>query len=537
MKPVKLLFSLMMCASLVFSLAACKEKKAVPEDEILCYNITYEPDTLDPQIANDSASRLIIRNIFEGLVRLDENETPCAGVAEFWNVSNHEMTYTFYLRDNAHWQNGDRVTAENFRYGLCRAIMPSTGSPTASTLFCIKNADRINRGELPLSELGVKALDATTLKIELEYPDSDFLTLMASPPAMPCHQQFFEETAGQYGREADKLLSNGAFYIRSSGWEHDKSINLRKNPEYGGKDVPVPAGVNIVIGESPANVCDAILSEELDCYALPGSEVARAQENALNLTSFGDTVWGIAFNTQNEVLAHSEIRRALLSALDRNYLLSSLPDGCTAGDDLIPASARMNGASYREQAGSGFSIAYSSTAKADLQKAMTKLKIDELPKMTILCTNDEATQKIVNNMIETWNKVTGSYLNKNPVSLAELKDDVSDGSFRVVVAPLTAGGDDPINTLSLFTSDSSYNPAQLHDTAYDEMVGKLMLLPEQNALYATIEAEKYLQSNGVFYPLYTESRYYAAAPNVTGIIFHPYGGEVDFFYATKTRDD
>ena len=537
MRIVKILLCITLLISSVPFIASCKQKKQDPADEIIKYNITYEPDTLDPQIANDSASRLIILNIFEGLTRIDSDEKAGAGVAEFWNISDNEKTYTFYLRENARWSNGDPVTAEDFRYGLTRTIMPSTGSPTASELFCIKNAEKVNKGELKISDLGITVIDEHTIKIELEYPQSDFLELLATAPAMPCNKKFFESTRGQYGREDDKLISNGAFYVRESGWEHDKYIYLRKNPKYAGKDKPVPAGVNISISESPRSVCDAILSGDIDCYALPASELKRAKENEFNLTSFGDTVWGISFNSQNEVLSHKEIRYAMFTALDRDYILKELPEGCISTKYIISDAAKLNNSSYRSKADENIFIPYSKTASSDLQNAMKKLKIDSLPKLTILCTDDEATGSIVNNIIETWNKTTGGYINKRPVSEAELKDSVYSGEYRVVIAPLIASGDSPINTLSLFTSDSKYNPACLNDPVYDSMITDLAKLPERNSPEKNVEAEKYLNDNGVFYPLFIESRYYACSPDLTGVIFHPYGAEVDFFYAAKVYEN
>ena len=537
MRFIKIVLCVVVCVALLMTAASCKEETPSPEDEIINYSITYEPDSLDPQIADDSASRLIVLNIFEGLTRLDENEEPTAGVASLWNISDNDTVYTFYLREDAHWQNGEPVTADDFLYGFQRAIMPETGSSSASDLFCIKNAEKINSGEADLSSLGVSVIDETTLKIELEYPEADFLSILASAPAMPCNKKFFTSTGGQYGREPDKLLSNGAFYVRDSGWSHNEYIYLRKNSEYKGKDKPVPAGINITITDTPENICTAILDGTTDCCALPGSELQQAEDNKLNLTSFGDTVWGISFNTKNEVLQHKEIRHALLAALDRKYILKTVPDGCAKTSDIIPDGASINGEDYRTLAGSGLSIDYSDKAKDELQKAMKKLSIDELPKLTILCSDDEPTQKIVNNIIETWNKLTGSYINKRSLSVSELKDAVRSGEYRVIIAPLTADGESPLNTLQFFSSGSSYNTAQLSDSSYDSLLEEIKTSPDSKALTPTVNAEQYLNDNGIFYPLYVESRYYASAPNVTGVIFHPYGAEVDFFYATKIAEE
>lgn len=531
MKSVKRIISMLLCVSAVLCITACKHHEPDPHDEIIYYRVSTDPETLDPQIAEDSVSKMIVMNIFEGLVRINENEEVIPGAAHSWEISQGGTVYTFHIRSDARWNNGDTVIADDFVFGLQRTVQPQTGSSGASSLFSVRNAKKINSGEMDASALGVYAEDELTLRIELESFDPDFLSILATAPAMPCKRGFFEQTRGQYGREPDKLLTNGVFYIRSSGWEHGKYINLRRNYEYSGEKEPIPAGVNIEIAPAPENVCDTILSGSLDCYALPAGELKQATKNGLNLTSFGDTVWGIAFNTENEVLSHPEIRLALLSSLNRSIILSSLPEGCKKQKEIIPDNAEYGGQNYRSAVGSVMSISYSDKASDDLKKAMKKLDIEALPKLTILCTDDEPTQKIVNNLIETWNSLTGSYINKDPVSRSELNDRILSGEYRVVLAPLTSNGDSPVDTLELFCTGSKYNIARLSDKQYDRLIDNIRV--NRSSLDSVVLAEKYLADNGVFYPLYIESRFYASAPNVTGIIFHPYGAETDFILAKK----
>ena len=534
MKTTKKWLCCLLCVTMLLMLPSCKKKSVTPQDEIIYYSIPFEPDSLDPQIANDSSSRLIVMNIYEGLTRLNQSEVPVPGAAECWVISDDETTYTFILRDDACWNNGDKVTAEDFLFGLQRTLDPGTGSEGAPSLYSIKNAEAVHQGKMPMDALGITASDGK-LVIRLEHPDTGFLTTLSTAPAMPCQKKFFDSTQGQYGRDDDKVLSNGPFYVRKSGWSHDEYIHLRKNQSYHGSNEPIPAGINISIAPAPENVCSAISDGTVDCYTLPGSELADARKKGLYLTSFGETVWGIAFNTENEVLQIPEIRRALLAALDRSYVLKEVPDGCSAVTDIIPESVMLDGYSYRSHAPEGLCVPYSESAKEELKKALKKNKIDQLPKLTILCTDDAPTQKIVNNIIETWNAQTGTYNNKNPVSASELNDAVLTGSYRIVVAPLVACGSSPIDTLALFTSSSAYNPARLADKQYDQAVASLDQLKGQALLKKLIETEEYLNDQGIFYPLYTENRYYASAPNVKGIIFHPYGSGIDFFFAEKTE--
>ncbi len=533
MKSLKKFLCLILVLCLGLSVCACDGDTELPEEQIIYYNVDFEPVTLDPQIANDSSSKLIIMNTFEGLVRIDGNNDPIPGAADSWEISKDKLMYTFHLRDGLKWSDGSKLTADDFLYGIQRALTPQTSSPTASTLYSIKNAEKINTGKADISSLGVFVRNSDTVIFQLEYPDSDFLQLLATAPAMPCKKSFFEKTAGQYGREDDKILCNGAFYVREDGWEHDRYIYLRRNEEYVGSDNPVPAGVNITIGETPNDVCKAISDGTIDCGEITSADTDRAEKLGFNLTGFGDTVWGISFNSADELLKDEDIRKSLLSSLDRDYILKDIPDNCMATENIIPDSAQLDGKKYREIAGN-ISFVPAEFPDKLLTKGLKNSGAENITNITILCSDDEKTQLFVNNIIETWNKFTGGYFNKKPVPISELKDRIEYGNYEVVVAPLTIQGNTPLSTLELFESTSKYNTAALENSEYDERIEEIRKNQVSEEVERIIEAEQYLLDSGIFYPLYIENRYYASAGNVNGIIFHPFGAEVDFFHATKT---
>ncbi len=530
---------------IMITMPSCTKKISSPNEQTIYYRITDEPVTLDPQIANDDPSRLVIMNIFEGLVKLDDKNNPVSGAADSWKMN--DMEYVFHIREDAKWSDGSPLTADDFLYGFQRTFMPLTGSQTAQTLFCIKNSEKIKKGQLDISYLGVYAEDEHTLKIQLDHHDPQFLSLLATPPAMPCKKEFFESTAGQYGLEYDKIISNGAFCIARYGWEHEKYIHLSRNDYYIGENNVIPRGVNIDISDSPEDVCSAILNRDIDCYAMDITELEQAKKNKLNLTAFNDTVWGISFNMKNDIFKRSDIRISLLQSLDRNYILKNLPEGCTASEDIVPETARTDNVTYRSFVGRGMGIEFSENAREYFKKAVDALNYHdeeyywyydyeetEFPDINILCTDEPSIQPVVNNIIETWNKLTGKYANKTPVPRDELTDKISSGDYLIAIAPLRPDGESPADTLKLFMSDSEYNTAGLSEENYDTLISDIIRQPDNTSINKMIQAEKYLNDNGIFYPLYTESRYYASAENVSGIIFHPYGAEADFSMAEKS---
>lgn len=533
---IKKTMIIILAVSLAIAAAACKNEPDDPHFNIIYYNIDNEPVTLDPQIANDAGARLVILNIFEGLVRLDKNNDPAPGAAMSWDISTDKMMYTFTLRNNLKWNDGSELTAEDFVYGIKRSLSPETASPTASTLFAIKNAEKFNNGEASEDALGIFSIGNNKLMIQLEYPDSDFLSVLATPPAMPCSEKFFKSSTGQYGRRDDKIISNGAFYVRENGWEHGEYIYIRRNEQYTGENEVIPAGVNITIGKNYDNVCAAVASGTIDCGSISSSETELAKSSGLWLTSFGDTIWGLSFNTQKDPMKSLKLRQALLSSLDRNYILKTIPDGCNKTEYIIPSSAETDGKKYRTLAGDIKFVPSDEPGKL-LKEALTEAGLASVPAITILCPNDEASQSIVNNTIETWNKLTNGYFNKEPVSMSELRDRITDGNFEAAIAPLTIQGETPLSTLEMFDSSSDYNAAALHDSNYDKRIVQVRKNLSSDNVGAAVEAEKYLCDNAVFFPLYTENRFYASASNVENIIFHPYGAEADFISAKKILDD
>lgn len=520
---------------LVFS--SCRSNEDNPYNQIIYYNIENEPVTLDPQVANDAGARLIILNIFEGLVRLDANGNATPGVAESWTSSSDHTIFTFYLRKDACWNDGTSLTAEDFVYGITRTLSPSTNSSTAHSLFCIKNAEAFNNGTVLQNALGIRADNAYTVTFELEYAYEDFPTLLALPCAMPCNKSFFESAAGQYGLESDKILSNGAFMLRKSyGWNHYENLTLRTNEYYSGESEPVPAGIDITIGNAPEKVFEAMQEGIIDCYALPGEEIDQAREAGFHITSFDDTVWGLCFNTENDAVSNKNIRLGLLYALNREYILKKIPANSEIMNDIIPYTSELDGKNYRSLAGSDLCITYSDKCRSFLTQGLKEIKSDTLPSIEILCADDDATQSIVNNIIETLNNITGCYINKKPVPRSQLQDYIDNGNYCIALAPINTTGNSPIDTLLLFQSQNHANPARLKSTEYDEYINRIQKNPSSESLNDIILAEKYLNDNGIFYPLYIESRFYASVSNVTGILFHAYGAEVDFLSATKHRE-
>ena len=246
-KVLSCVLSLVLCCLV---LAAC-----APEETALTLPVDSIPSSCDPVLSDTVALSTVAANCYEGLVRIDENGNVQPGAADHWSISDDGLTYTFILRGGLRWHVPDAdskeaasknplgedfilgfdtaMTADDFVFGLQRAVAKDTNAPGASRLFGIVNAPAVNAGELSSAELGVQALDDSTVRIKLSAPDGNFLTALGSPCAMPCNRTFFSKTAGRYGLTASLLLCNGPYYLSSMD-SSGSSVTMKKNESYQG---------------------------------------------------------------------------------------------------------------------------------------------------------------------------------------------------------------------------------------------------------------------------------------------------------------
>lgn len=213
------------------ALAACDARGPSPSapDEtsaspaVLRIGNNQEPDSLDPQLASLDQAGNILRDVYEGLTTLDENARAAPGVAERWDVSADGTTYTFHLRSDARWSNGEPVTSADFVGSFRRLVDPKTASPYATTLARVVHATAITSGKANPETLGVTAPDARTLVVQLVAPTAYFPALLAHWSALPTFR-------GQPPARAGETVTNGAFVL--SAWVAGSHVEARRNRNY-----------------------------------------------------------------------------------------------------------------------------------------------------------------------------------------------------------------------------------------------------------------------------------------------------------------
>lgn len=537
-----------LCAVLliVSSFAACSGKDGSDADFIV--PIESEPRSLDPQIAADAVSDIVITNCFEGLVRINEHGEVAPGLAKSWDVSADGLEYIFHLKDDSRWHLtksfvavlgkdfnktfDTRVTAGDFVFGLRRAVMPLTASPYASSLFMIKNARQVNDGSLQPELLGVVATDEFTLKITLANQTVDFLNLLASPVSMPCNETFFSAVKGKYGLGNNYLLCNGPFYL--ADWERGVALKLRKfkNDKYASSATPnsVTLRINQDVSKYAQNVSLGIYSAaEIGA----SSAALLAPSDDMTLKEYPNITGAICFNSSEKSLSNTSVRLALCKALDKGSLGIAF-SGETWTGKLIPACCTIGQTPYSEFKQDLSPLGFDPGAAQKLwSKGLLDLSAKQIA-LVLLCTPESETA--MRGLIQDWQKTLGVSLSISVevVDSVELQKRLSNGNYQIALAPIKANKSAAIDFLQNFESDNPNNILRYKSAAYDNILIQARTAADaQEAARLCSLAQNEILQNGVVYPLFSQSSYLAMGKGVTDIYTLPAGECASFINAKK----
>ena len=294
-----------------------------------------EPDTLDPQRAEDESSREIIRDLYEGLV----GETPAGelvpGAAESWQVSADGLSWTFVLRPDGRWSNGDPLVADDFVAGLRRALDPATASSSAALLAPLEGAAEIIAGQRPPDSLGVAALGPHRLEVRLHSPTPYLLGLLTNPITFPVHRPSLAEHGAAFARPG-RLVSNGAY--RLDAWEVHSHVQLLASPHF--RETPAIGVVRYYTFDAPEAALNRYRAGDLDfSIQMP---MARFQWLRDNLPGELHTAPAIStqfwlFNTRRAPTDDLRVRKALSMTVDRQRIVDSVTGlGDHAAYGLVP---------------------------------------------------------------------------------------------------------------------------------------------------------------------------------------------------------
>ena len=295
--------------------------KALAAAQILRRGNGTEPQSLDPHRAEGVPSSNILRDLFEGLVAVAPTGELIPGAAESWEISEDGLTYSFTLRPDGRWSNGDPVTAGDFEFGLRRSADPETLSRYSSVLAPIRNARAVIAGDMPPEALGVEALDERTLVIRLETPTPYLLGLLTHSTCYAVHPDTVAAHGANWSR-AETHVGNGAYRLKE--WVVQSHIHLSRNPHYWDDASTIIDDVRYYAIENQDAELNRYRADELDITStIPQKQLGWIRENLADefrVTPYLGTYY-FGFNvTKPPFAGQPGLRRAFSLAVDRDII-------------------------------------------------------------------------------------------------------------------------------------------------------------------------------------------------------------------------
>lgn len=503
-------------------LCACQNQG---EGETFRYDIAEPVKSLDPQFATGTDARIILANLYEGLVVQGQDGEILPGVAKSYTVSEDGLRYTFALREDAVWNNGDPVTAEDFVYAFVRLFRD--GSPYAENYMSILGAGEMLAGKAQTLP-GVTASSAHELVITLAQPDVQLLTHLTEPAASPCNEKAFTEARGRYGLEKALVCSNGPFAL--SRWD-DVRVSLQKSESYCSELPTIAQAVHFYIGrDAPQQYLDGKTDAALLDWTMAG-ELDGGQQIPV-----AKTVWAIVFNQDHELWGNAMLRQGMALAIDRAALSGQVVTGFQPASLLVPESMCVLGSPYRPLAFSQSPMEFNSREAVRLfEKGLEVLDLRQLPTGAAITVPEFAKTSLgMNELQQGWQKYLSAFVSIRAATEEEIQTQLDTGEYGMLLMGFPAEGDQVQAMLEPFTSTADGNRFAYRDALFDTLL--------QNAEAQTVPAkaaEKYAQAemrllaDAVVIPLYLETATLAIADGVENLQVSTAGDRMYFKYAQK----
>ena len=507
------------------------------DGKVFRYAVNTLPTTLDPTKGQSIGDNEIQHAITEGLTRNTAGDVK-PGIAESWDESEDGLTYTFHLRKDAKWSDGEPITAADFEYSWKRLVNPETASPYAFIGDCLKNGQAIEQGKMDVEELGVKAVDDTTLEVTLEHPTSYFLSLIGSSGQFaPLRQDIVEKYGTDFAATSEKNVYSGPFVMTSS---EDNVWTFEKNDNYWDKDSINLDKCELNYVENTDTQLSMYEAGDLDYVQVPTAYVSDYKDKADVFANGNVDFCYINSKSDNPVLGNKNFRLALNYALNRNdYNKLANADTFTAFNGLVFPGLQAKGTTY----GEAYDLnSYSYPLDGDQDKAteylnaaMKELGIANASDITVevVTTDADSSKRIVETLQEQWQNALGIKVKIRQVTYADIYGKVfPEHDYEIGYGGWGSDYDDPYSYLELFKSDSSYNYSQYENPEVDQLLIASQDEPDTDKRMDELnQAEQDILADGAFVPLQARNIYYMLDDDTTGINFYYCSLNIDWVYS------
>lgn len=507
---------------------------------------TMEPTSLNTLLATYAYDFTPINAMIECLYRDDENDVPQPAGAETVDISDDKLVYTFHLREDATWSNGDPVVATDYEFAWQQALNPKVASDYAYMLYFIHNAQPYFNGEVEWSEVGVKVIDDYTLEVTLDNPLPYATDLFAFPTLAPINQKFYEEVgADKYATDAEYFCCNGMYELTE--WSHNSQIVFQKREDYWNADAVGPDEIVYkIITDSQAGL-NSYLSREIDYTDLDSGEVVQQAEAAgfeVGVKPARSSYYLIV-NTEDEFMSNQNLRLALAYAIDKQALIDTVYQNdnqpmTSFTPPAIYGAAGADGPTFQEALLEERGEMY--PASGDLEKAQEYLQaaleelgctVDEL-NLSIDCADDSLRRNCATFLQEQWRQNLGiENIAVNSMQTKQVSANRQSGDYCMSLGGWSPDYNDAINFLDLWVTDGGNNDSFWGNEEYDNLIAQATAEADVEVRQQYLfDAEEILAAEMPIIPLYWQCQNYSYNSDkiVDGAIIT--ANQTTFYYAT-----
>lgn len=459
------------------------------EDQTFTYRLLDGIPTLDPQLNEDVSGSDILRDLFEGLTNQDADGNTIPGVAESWEGSEGNTVWTFKLRDNAKWSNGDPVTAGDFVYAWRRAADPATASPYSwyIELMSIANASEVLAGDKSPEELGVEAVDDHTLRVTLSQPLPYFVAMTSHATTFPTHKATIDAHGDQWTRP-ENMVSNGAYKLTE--WVLNERTTRERNEMYWNNEATIlDKVVTLVINDENAALT-RWRAGELDWTAPPTGQFLALKSELPDETHSNPTLcsYYYTFNLSDsgpEAFKDVRVRQALSMALNRNVVTENILQG-----GQIPAYTFTPGAT------AGFTVPDVPMASMTQEERDAKAKelmaeagysADNPLKFTLLYNTSEGHKNIAVAASQMWKEKLGVEAVLENQEWKTFLDTRGQQNFDMARGGWCGDYNEASTFLDLVTTNSGYNDGKYSNAEVDELMASAKTSADPSSNYTRVE--------------------------------------------------
>lgn len=500
----------------------------------ITYTLREDVPSMDPQNSNSISSATANICTLACLTRNVEGEVK-GDAAESWEVSDDGLVYTFHLRDGLKWSDGVDVTADDYVYGMQRLMDPEAACDYAFIGYILKNGTAVNNGEVPVEELGVKALDEKTVEITLEHPAVYFESMVSMCSLGPARKDLVEKYGAEYAADPEKAAYNGPFVM--SEWKHGDELVMAKNPDYWDAD-SIKLDEICIKTVADAKTAVAMWEQgEVDITIVPTELTKQYEENSeFYFTGADDYI--MLNQTEGKVLANKNLRFAL------NYGINRKEYNTLVNNDVYEVAQRLvlpNVTSADTTYGEAYPYEPfplendEAKAKEYIDAAVKELGVASAKdiKITLLTTDTEGAKKQAEVLQEQFQKNLGITVEIDQVTYKQRLEREQKLDYDMVVTGWVPDYSDAYSYLELWISDGQYNHSGYNNPRYDELLkGSQTETDAKKRQDMLFEAEKiFLEEDSALVPLQLRRDQYLVNPKIKNFNVYFVGYDFNLVYA------